>query len=258
MPNIFISYSPKDNRHMLTLREQLARNGFTPWIDPEPRPNHDWRFLIDEAIRASEAVLVILTPNSAESAYVTYEWATALALNIPVVPVLFASTRVHPRLETLQRFDMTAFRDPIHFWDNFIRELHRMIPAQHRPHSAPVAIPPARHNTAPLVDRSVRPPHAGFWVVIRKGNPLHMMWELKANLVTLGREATNDIAIEDVGVSRFHCRFVQFGSGYAVEDLNSTNGVLINGIRAVGITPIPIGATLQLGDNIILSFEVVS
>lgn len=101
------------------------------------------------------------------------------------------------------------------------------------------------------------PPTSGFWLVMRRGPQPGMMWRFDGQLVTLGRDKTNDITIEDNGVSRFHCRFTKFPEGYAVEDNNSTNGVIVNGARVQGIVPLYAGMTVQLGDNVVLTYEVV-
>jgi hypothetical protein len=251
MANIFISHSPKDNRAMLALREQLGRIGYRAWTDPEPRPGNDWRFAIDEAIRASDAVLIVMTATASDSVYVTYEWATALAWGITVIPVMFTPAKLHPRLETLTRFDVGSFKDPMHFWDYFLRELPRLV----RP-SAPVASTPAR-ATGTLIDRSVMPPKSGHWLVMRRGATPNMMWQLTGQVVTIGRDNANAISIDDVGVSRFHCRLSLTGTGYAIEDLQSTNGVVVNGTRTTAPMLLPAGAVIQLGENITLTYEVV-
>jgi hypothetical protein len=262
MTNLFVSYSPKDKRYADPMFDMLKRLGFKPWIDPAPRPGQDWRFDIDEAIKASTGLLVIVTPNSAESVYVTYEWTYAIAHHVRVVPVIYVPARMHPRLESLERFDVTGFRDPAHFWDYFGREMHRIFP--YKAGNAPIQSPmPATPPPMPVpvrpapIDRSVMPPSRGYWLVMRRGPNLNMMWRFEGQTVTLGRDKSTDIPIEDAGVSRFHCTFTQFPEGYAVEDNNSTNGVIVNGNRIQGIVPLYAGMTLQFGDNILLTYEVV-
>ncbi|MDQ7035978.1 MAG: toll/interleukin-1 receptor domain-containing protein [Anaerolineae bacterium] len=127
MKHIFISYSPKDSRHMANMQDQLLRIGYKPWIDPNPRPGQDWRFDIDDAIRASDALIVIVTPASVDSTFVTYEWALALGFGIAVIPVKFAPGKMHPRLNTLEQFDVNSFTTRGHFWDYFGRELPRLL-----------------------------------------------------------------------------------------------------------------------------------
>lgn len=271
MTRVYIAHSTRDKRYADPLYDYLNRlGGFKVWVDPSPRPGQDWRFEIDEVIRTSDVVLVVVTPNSAESIYVTYEWTMALANRVRVIPLIYVPGRMHPRLESLDRFDVTGFREQAHFWDYFAREMRRMFPYQ--PGGAPLPsmsvgvpspLPAGGAPVAPIapvipsVDRSVMPPSSGYWLVMRKGPRPNMMWHFDGQVVSLGREKGNDITIEDNGVSRFHCRFTQFPEGYAVEDNTSTNGVIVNGSRITKLTPLFGGMILQLGDNIVLTYEVV-
>jgi two-component system, NtrC family, sensor kinase len=47
--------------------------------------------------------------------------------------------------------------------------------------------------------------------------------------MVVGREASCEIAIDNLGISRQHCVFVQKGDTYAVQDLGSSNGTYVNG-----------------------------
>lgn len=55
---------------------------------------------------------------------------------------------------------------------------------------------------------------------------------LRGERMVVGRVAECDICIADANTSRHHAAFVREGSGWAIEDLGSTNGTLVNG-RAV-------------------------
>ena len=46
--------------------------------------------------------------------------------------------------------------------------------------------------------------------------------------LTIGRKPDNDLAIDHPAVSGHHCRISQQGDTYFIEDLNSTNGTLVN------------------------------
>ena len=271
MKHIFISFSPKDSRHMATMRENLIRIGYRPWIDPSPRPGQDWRFAIDDAIRAADAVIVIVSPTSAESIFVTYEWTLALGLGIPVVPVKFAPAKMHPRLNSLEQFDVNSFTDPRHFWDYFGREIQRIFAVPPQPEAvmpnptnpareqAPAAPEPAPKPQAPSYTRTVMPTEPGYYAVVRRGPQLNEMFKLAADVVTLGRDISNDITVDDPEVSRHHLKFIWKGDGYAVEDLGSTNGTRVDGgARTTGEVRLQPGNALMLGDAIILSYEAVS
>lgn len=48
--------------------------------------------------------------------------------------------------------------------------------------------------------------------------------------VSIGRDRSNQVPIPDLHLSRRHCSIKQEGDGYKIIDLNSRNGVLLNGI----------------------------
>jgi pSer/pThr/pTyr-binding forkhead associated (FHA) protein len=53
---------------------------------------------------------------------------------------------------------------------------------------------------------------------------------LTRNVMTIGRKLDNDIRLEDTTVSSHHARILQKDAGIFVEDCDSTNGTLVNGI----------------------------
>jgi hypothetical protein len=271
MKNIFLSYSRRDIKRVEELRQALIGQGYRPWIDPNPRPGQDWRFEIDDAIKNADAMVVVITPESANSIYVTYEWAYAMGHDVPVFVVVFHPAPMHPRLQSIgEIFDITGFTDENHFWDYFLREFNRLMAQQPDKGSPPAAVqpssqsaqPPSKPSTAklspqiPAYDKSVMPTEPGYWIVIRRGPKLNTMFKLDKDIVTLGRDVANDIAINDPEVSRYHLKLLKQGDAYALEDLGSTNGTQINGIKVGGITPLKDGDTIMLGDAIILSYDL--
>lgn len=108
MSEIFISYCRKDGDFAEVLRSRLREAGFSSWIDLEGlQAGEEWCQEIDEAIRNSVALVVVMSPASRASGYVAYEWAFALGAGVRVIPVLLAATDVPPRLATLQHLDFT-------------------------------------------------------------------------------------------------------------------------------------------------------
>lgn len=51
--------------------------------------------------------------------------------------------------------------------------------------------------------------------------------------VSVGRKADNDIVIDNPAISGHHCKIVQKGDTFYVEDLESTNGTFVNEKRVV-------------------------
>jgi diguanylate cyclase (GGDEF)-like protein len=76
-------------------------------------------------------------------------------------------------------------------------------------------------------------------------------WMLIEGGVEIGREV-DGLRLRDARASRRHARVVPAGEGYVLQDLGSTNGVLLNGLR-IG----PVAAPLQDGDRIVLGQTVL-
>lgn len=96
---------------------------------------------------------------------------------------------------------------------------------------------------------------ADFRLIVRRGPQPNQVYELTKDIVTIGRDITNDIVISDPEVSRHHMRMTRSGSGYAVEDLNSTNGIFVNGQRVTSPQPMNNGDLLGIGETVTLAYE---
>ncbi len=95
---------------------------------------------------------------------------------------------------------------------------------QHR--STPVVHAPALGLTAPDRGRA-RDLRAPVVAVTATGE-----WELEQGVLVIGRGTDAHIAVEDPLVSRQHARLAVLADGQVVvEDLHSTNGVFVNGVR---------------------------
>ncbi len=70
---------------------------------------------------------------------------------------------------------------------------------------------------------------------------------------TMGRHTGNDLKLEDLSVSSFHCCVVVDGATCTVRDLGSTNGTRVNG-QAVAVRALSPGDVLQVG-SVELAFE---
>jgi hypothetical protein len=98
---------------------------------------------------------------------------------------------------------------------------------------------------------------ASFRLVVRRGPQPNQVFELTRDTITLGRDITNDITINDPEVSRHHTRMIRTGTGYTVEDLRSTNGTFVNRQRVTGPYALSHGDMIGLGETVTLSYEVV-
>ena len=62
----------------------------------------------------------------------------------------------------------------------------------------------------------------------------------------IGRSRMNDLCLENAYLSRHHAAIVRGDSGYFLKDLNSVNGVLLNG-EMVEYAPVNDGDVLRIG-----------
>ncbi len=122
MGQVFISYKHDDGDFAELLRQKIEKAGYTVWLDENILAGEEWREMIDRAIRDTDAVIVVMSPEARASEYVTYEWAYALGLGLPVIPVMLRETTpLHPRLDVLQYLDFTRRRNRP--WDELIEHL---------------------------------------------------------------------------------------------------------------------------------------
>ncbi len=97
-----------------------------------------------------------------------------------------------------------------------------------------------------------------FQLIVRRGPQPNQSYELNKDIVTLGRDITNDIVINDPEVSRHHLRMTRGAGGFTLEDLGSTNGTFVNGQRLTGARPLRPGDMVGLGETVTLSYEVLA
>jgi hypothetical protein len=69
--------------------------------------------------------------------------------------------------------------------------------------------------------------------------------------LTIGRQDDNDVVLRDARVSRRHARIVAHGSsGFAIEDVGSTNGTFVDG-KAVRRAVLHAGTSIGIGETLL-------
>lgn len=81
-------------------------------------------------------------------------------------------------------------------------------------------------------------------------------YSLDKDRVVLGRKAENDIQIDDQAISGDHVHFSRESSAYLddhfdyyLEDMGSTNGTKVNGVRVSGKLRLKQGDVIQVGKH---------
>jgi predicted component of type VI protein secretion system len=97
----------------------------------------------------------------------------------------------------------------------------------------------------------------GSWLVMSQGPQPGQTFMLDRDWLTIGRDPSNDIVINDPQVSRQHARVTRQGQMVVVEDLGSTNGSFANGVRLTGPHVMSNGDVIGLGDGVALTYYEV-
>jgi hypothetical protein len=86
---------------------------------------------------------------------------------------------------------------------------------------------------------------SGFALVVERGPRTGMTYLLRPGNTTVGRHPESDIFLNDVTVSRHHCRFKISNATITVEDSGSTNGTYVNDARVDEVD-------LKAGDEVMI------
>jgi predicted component of type VI protein secretion system len=99
---------------------------------------------------------------------------------------------------------------------------------------------------------------AQYQFVMRSGPTPGVTFSLEGDQITIGRDSSNGVAINDAEVSRRHARLNFQGGKYVLEDLGSTNGTFVNGQRLAGPVVLKPGDVVSLGEQIVLMYEAIN
>ncbi|HEY66677.1 MAG TPA: FHA domain-containing protein [Thermoflexia bacterium] len=93
-----------------------------------------------------------------------------------------------------------------------------------------------------------------FRLVMSQGPEPGRTFPLNKDSISLGRDPGNDIVIGNPQVSRQHARITRQGGLMVIEDLGSTNGTFVNGMRLTGPHTLANGDVIGLGDAVTLTY----
>ena len=99
---VFISYSRKDTKLARRLATDLENAGFEAWWDiSDLKGGDDWVRVIPAAIAASKFFVVLLSPDSIQSEWVSKEYTYALINRMKIVPAMIRPCSVPFALNTI-------------------------------------------------------------------------------------------------------------------------------------------------------------
>jgi len=139
MGHVFISYAHKDSGFVDRLSQALRANGISIWVDrSQLLPGVEWSRSIEQALSDADAILFVVSPNSANSSWVQHEIELAILRSQTgngklVIPLLIGSPQDVPViLRTIQWVDFS------HNFDEGLRYLVSSLPSSVR---LPQAVP---------------------------------------------------------------------------------------------------------------------
>lgn len=87
--DIFLSYSSKDKAWVSEFTDALKEAGVKAWFDvSDLTPGERWQDRIQEALRDSRTLVVILSPNNVESPWTFFELGAAVADKKRIIPII--------------------------------------------------------------------------------------------------------------------------------------------------------------------------
>ncbi|MFT3707092.1 MAG: sigma 54-interacting transcriptional regulator [Archangium sp.] len=92
-----------------------------------------------------------------------------------------------------------------------------------------------------------------FKLTVLEGADTGTAWESTGERCAIGSEKSNELVLTDPTVSRFHCELVSGERGVRIKDLDSLNGVFVDGVQVVEAY-LKGGSSLRLGRSL-LRFE---
>lgn len=156
MSHVFISFSKDDREFAEEVSAKIkTQAGLDTWLYTERLPaGEHWRPAIDDAIKNCYALVLVLSPSSRDSQYVSYEWAMAVGLGKPVIPIMFRDTEdFHPKINDIEWEDFRQERPWGIFVSNLLKEVEAYTAYTIRvPREAPKVI----HNTVALLESADR------------------------------------------------------------------------------------------------------
>jgi hypothetical protein len=111
---LFISYAHEDVKPVQQLVDILRAGGYEAWFDMRLLPGQDWQAELLAGITACDAFVYVLSPSSLESDWCRWEFAEAVKLGKPVLPVLLRKAAIPP---AISRYQYVDFSDGIDLLD---------------------------------------------------------------------------------------------------------------------------------------------
>lgn len=140
--------------------------------------------------------------------------------------------------------------------DLFGHKVRRMpVPAAAASPAPVAATAPAPANTPAPKAKPAEPTGSleASRLVITSGAKEGLEIDLPEEQLTIGRSGDSGLVIRDDYTSTHHARLLLWAEGWVIQDLDSTNGTYLDGVRVVVPTQVPMNTPVKIGTT---SFEL--
>jgi hypothetical protein len=108
--DVYISYARKDEAWVKQFASALKEAGANVWSDQELEPGERWQESLEAALRESNTLVVVLSPESVESRWTYAELGAAVAGGKKIIPVINQEVDLARAPMLLRKY--TALREP--------------------------------------------------------------------------------------------------------------------------------------------------
>ncbi len=114
--------------------------------------------------------------------------------------------------------------------------------------------PPVRSSSETVVSESGAEPVFAY-LIVKSGAKAGANFPLKKSTIKLGRDAGNDINLDDKKASREHAKLKLQDGAYTIYDLASSNGTFVNGVK-IQTQNLSDSDEIQIGDSVLVFKKV--
>jgi two-component system cell cycle response regulator len=106
-------------------------------------------------------------------------------------------------------------------------------------------------------DSVARGPRSAALLTVLRGENPGVLYTLDGTESVVGRSPEVSVILPDSTLSRRHACIRRLGDVYAIQDLGSTNGTFVDGVRIEGLRALDDGCRIGVGANTVLHFRLV-
>jgi hypothetical protein len=111
--DVFLSYSRGDEAWVREFATTLSNSGITNWFDiNEIPPGEKWQEKIEQALRESNTLVVVLSPQSVRSPWTFFELGAAVADKKKIIPVMAQDVAIDQIPLLVRNFQMLRAQSP--------------------------------------------------------------------------------------------------------------------------------------------------